>query len=263
MKVKIFLISITLLSFFSGCGKIEDDEGAGTTETSYDNYTPAANNQCSSDQQNSAGCFGNEPYFAENRVDEGFWSLYKKSDSNKNYYNTYYKSYKFLSDGSVKKRFESEGYYRIDGTLWGVNDDADTINIDNGDSLSLTGRRYSGTDCYDVTHSGATYKICAEVAISTSLQNSSGYYGDSIYFGNYNFGNYSVEGNWTIAGVEIALNSDGSTSNGGEWGVSEDAKVITIDAISYIVNRYPDNDCIDTYTLVSNTKQDSVRLCKL
>jgi len=262
MKKILLLLPIVLLLVFSGCGKIED-ETSGTTESSYDNYTPSANNQCASDQQNSAGCFGNEPFFAENQVDLGYWSLYKKSDNYKNYYNQYFKSYQFISDGSVKKRFESEGYYRIDGSLWGVNDAADTINLDSGESFKLTGRRYSGTDCYDVTHNNTTYKMCAESAIDTSNVNSAGYFGESLSFGNYNFGNYKAVGSWSIDNDTVTLNSDGSTSNNGEWGLSKDAKVITIDAISYIVNRYPDNDCIDTYTLISNTKQDTVRLCKL
>lgn len=260
MKIAI-LLTLGIFILFSGCGKIED-QTAGTTEASSDNYKPNANNQCATDQQNSQGCFANEPFFAENRVDLGYWALYKKSNNYKNYYDMYYKSYKFISDGSVKKRPQSEGYFRIDGSLWGVNDAADTISMDSGESFKLTGRRYSGVDCYDVTHNSGTYKMCAEKSVDNSHKNSSGYYGEKVSFGNYNFGNYSSVGKWSIDGAEVTLNSDGTTSNSGEWGVSEDGKIITIDANSYIVNRYPDNSCIDTYTLVLNTKQESVRLCK-
>ncbi len=263
MQIKLLISSLTFLLILSGCGKIEDEELAGTAQVSYDNYTPASNNQCATDLQNSAGCFGNEPFFAENQVDKGYWALYKKSDNYKRYYNVYYKSYQFRSDGSVKKRFESEGMYRIDGTLWGVNDKADTLSLDNGESFVLTGRRYSGSDCYDVTHNDATYKMCSEASVDETKQNSAGYFGENINFGNYNFGDIRVAGEWSIGEAKVTLYSEGNTSNGGEWGVSSDAKVITIDSISYIANRYPDNGCIDTYTLVFNTKQENVRLCKL
>ncbi len=260
MKISIY-IALIFLVIFSGCEKIED-ETAGTTESTIDNYEPNANNQCATDQQNTQGCFGNDPYFADNQVDIGYWSLYKKSNNNKNYYDMYYKSYQFFSDGSLKKRAEDEGSFRRDGSLWGVNDAANRISIDNGESFTLTGKRYTGTDCYDVTHQNATYKMCAESAIDESQKNASGYFGEKVYFGNYNYGNYKAEGNWTIADISVNLKSDGSTSNNGEWGVSADGKVISIDSISYIINKYPDNNCIDTYTLVDNFKQDSVRLCK-
>ncbi len=263
MQTKLLLLSLTFLLIFSGCGKIEEETSAGTIEPSTDNYTPNANNQCATDQQNSQGCFANEPFFAENQIDLGYWALYKKSNNYKNYYDMYYKSYQFINDGSVKKRFESEGYFRIDGSLWGVNEAADTISTDSGESFKLTGRRYLGIDCYDVTHNSATFKMCAESAVDDSNKNSSGYFGSNVKFGNNNFANYTAEGSWTIQSVQVGLNSDGTTSNDGEWGVSADGKIITIDTVSYIVNKYPDNNCIDTYTLISNTKQDKATLCKL
>jgi hypothetical protein len=263
MQIKIFLLSLTLVLIFSGCGKIEEDDGAGSPEYSYEDDKPVSSNQCTSYQQNSAGCFGNEPMFRYNRVDIDFWALYKKSDNNKQYYDRYFKSYKFISDGSVKQRSQSTIAFSADGTLWGASDDGNAINIDTGEVLKYANNRYGDGDCYDVTYNDATYKICAESSQLISLQNASGYYGDDITFGNYSRGDYRCVGQWSIGDNNITLYSEGNTSNGGEWGISEDAKVLTVDNISYIVNKYPDNNCIDTYMVVNYAKSDSVRLCKL
>jgi len=263
MKTELFLLSLTLLLALGGCGQIEEDEGAGSPEYSYDDNQQVSSNQCTAYQQNSAGCFGNEPMFRYNRIDIGFWALYKKSDNNKQYYDRYYKSYEFLSDGSVKQRSQSGVAYSADGSLWGASDDGNTINIDTGEKLVYNNKRYGDGDCYDITYQSNDYKLCAEAAMDTTLQNAAGYYGENIAFGNYSRGELSCVGEWDINGQHVTLSSDGNTSNGGIWGVSEDGKVITIDGYSYIVNKYPDNDCIDTYTILYYAKSDSVRLCKL
>jgi hypothetical protein len=263
MKRDIFLLSFILVALFSGCEPVEDEEGSGSPEYSYDDNQQVSANQCTVYQQNSAGCFGNEPMFRYNRVDIGFWALYKKSDNNKQYYDRYFKSYEFLSDGSVKQRTQGGVAFSADGSLWGASDDGNTIRLDTGESLKYADKRYGDGDCYDITYSGVDYKLCAEPSQDTTLKHASGYYGDSVRFGNYSRGDLECVGQWSVGDKNVTLSADGNTSNNGEWGVSEDGKVITIDSTSYIVNKYPDNGCIDTYTVINYAKSENVRLCKL
>ncbi|MEJ2501427.1 MAG: hypothetical protein P8Y65_09985, partial [Campylobacterales bacterium] len=65
---------------------------------------------------------------------------------------------------------------------------------------------------------------------------------------------------------DLAVPADGSTSGGGEWGVSRDGKVMTIDGTSYLVYRYlrPKEDkCIAVYELAGDIITPSVwKLCK-
>ena len=106
--------------------------------------------------------------------------------------------------------------------------------------------------------------MCNESLISDASQNSSGYYGSSLSFGNNDlYGDYTVVGTWTIDGTSITLSEDGSTSTGGEWGLSQDSKVIVIDGISYMVNTYPDNGCIETYEMSGDYATEPRTLCKL
>ncbi len=259
MKTQLFLLTTAFILLFSGCGQIEDDI---VTEVSYDNYTPPSNNQCSPDNANSQGCFGNEPFFGDNQVDSGYWVLYKESNNYDDYYDMYFKSYQFTSKGAVVIRNEDEGNYKYTSNLWGVNSDADTIAMDSGEALKYDGTKYGG-DCYKITYENATYKMCHEDAIEGSQKNSAGYYGDEVKFGNYIQGDYEVAGTWSIDGVSFSLDSNGSTSTGGKWGVSLDAKSITIDAMTYLVDKYPGESCIDTYIIENNYKISPTTLCKL
>ncbi len=259
MKTQLFLLSTAFLLLFSGCGQIEDDI---VTEISQSNYTPPSNNQCSTDNANSQGCFGNEPFFGDNQVDTGYWALYKESNNYDDYFDMYYKSYQFSSTGAIIVRSEEEGNFKYTSNLWGINSAADTISMDTGESLKLNGVKYGG-DCYQVTYQTGTYKMCHEDEIVPSSQNSAGYYGEDLKFGNYVQGDYEAVGSWEIEGVLISLDSNGSTSSGGEWGLSLDAKLFTIDTVQYLVDKYPGSSCIDTYIIVNNYKTSPKKLCKL
>jgi hypothetical protein len=260
MKLGISII-LTLLVIFSGCGKIEDDS-AGTVEYENDTYEPSKNNTCYSDRENSAGCFGSDQFFGENRVSDGFWSVYGKSDNYKNYFDKYLFGFVFDSDGTLKQRQNTLEYYYSAIKVWGVNQDGSILNIDPGSTYKI--KSQFTNFCYRVDIDSKEYKICFEEGIDTSMpSNASGYYGDNIAYGNYDYGNLDIVGKWSIDDVEVELFSDGNTSNGGIWGVSEDRKRITIDSNSYLVSRFPDNGCIVTFLMLNNYAEDKKTLCKL
>ncbi len=252
---------ILLLAFFWGCGPVEEID-SGTVEYENEDYEPNQNNICYDNYENAAGCFGTKQYFGDEEVTEGIWSVYSKSNNYLEYYDKYQYSYQFFSDGSLKQRVDTKNYYYSQTDVWGINTDGSVLTVHPTTGFTITASR-SGS-CYTVTSSSDTYRMCNEPFISGASQNDSGYYGSNLSFGNnVQYGDYTVVGTWTIDSVEIELDENGSTSNGGEWGLSQDAKVITIDGISYLVNKYPDDGCIDTYEMNGDYATNPAKLCKL
>ncbi|MEA1921001.1 MAG: hypothetical protein U9N52_14275 [Campylobacterota bacterium] len=262
MKRMLLLVPIVFLLLFNGCGKIED-ETAGSIEFENENYEPSQNNTCFSDQENSAGCFGTSQFFGDERVYEGYWSLYGKSDNYKLYYDKYLFGYDLLSDGTLKQRLDTQGYYFNVIKVWGLNNDGSKLTIHPSESYTISSK-LTGS-CYKVSAANAeTYRMCQEDAISEdTLSNDAGYYGSDLKFGNNTYGDYEVVGQWTVNGVTVELFAEGNTSNGTNWGLSSDSKRITIDGVNYLAYRYPDNSCIETLIMQGDFATDKVMLCKL
>lgn len=260
-----FIFSALILALLSGCGAIEETE-QGIEDVVDDNYNPNQNNTCYSNFENSAGCFGDDQYFGDNLVAEGYWSVYGKSNNNILYYDTYRYGYQFDNDGSVRARRLGQEYIYSSTSLWGVNKDGTKLTIEPDETFSNP-KRITDTDCYEVTSSVSSQKlkICHENPIDTALQNGSGYYGGALKFGNYDYadsGSITVEGNWSIGGTVVTLKADGSTSLGGSWGLSRDGKLITVNAQTYLVYQYPGDDCITTFLMDGDNKTERVVLCK-
>jgi len=264
MQTKLFLLSLTLLLIFTGCEKIEEDELQGTAEVENESYEANQNNTCYSNFENTAGCFGSDQRFGDELISEGFWSVYSQSDNYILYYDTYQYGYQFDDDGSVKMRRERQNYTYSSLSMWGVNTDGSKLTIHPDESFTISSK-IIGSACYKVTvtSSSETLKICNESALSGESQNSSGYYGETLKFGNYVYGDFNVVGDWEIDGITFSLEANGTTSNGGEWGLSSDAKLITIDNIVYLVYKYPDNSCIETFIMEGDDKTERKTLCKL
>ncbi len=262
MRQTLFFSLLTLMTLFYGCGQIEDVTATGSIEYENGNYDPNQNNTCYSDYENSAGCFGNSQYFGNEKATSGIWSIYTSSNNYLEYDDKYLYSVQLMSDGSLKKRDGTKNYYYRYSEVWGVNNEGSILTIDPTTSYTITASRTGS--CYTVSSSGQSYRMCNESLIDSASQNSSGYYGADLKFGNNDlYGNYSVVGSWSIDGTTITLNADGTTSTGYEWGLSQDAKVITIDGISYMVYIYPDNGCIETYEMSGDYPTEPKTLCRL
>ena len=260
MTVKQLFFVFFLLLLFNGCGKIEESE-SGKIEYENEDYDPSQNNTCYDDYANSAGCFGNDQYFGNEEITSGIWSVYTKSNNYLEYNDKYQISYQFMSDGSIKQRNGTRSYYYNYTDVWGVNNEGSTLSLYPTTSYSITASRTEG--CYSVTSSEGSYRLCNEPLISDALQNDSGYYGTDLTFGNNDeYGNYTAAGIWSIDGTNVTLDANGSTSNDGKWGLSQDGKMITIDGTSYLVNTYPDNNCIETYEMSGDYPTDPRILCK-
>ncbi len=259
------ILSFLMLTILVGCGALEETE-QGVEDVVDENYDPNQNNTCYSNFQNSAGCFGDDQYFGDNLINTGYWSVYGKSNNYILYYDTYRYGYQFDTDGSVRARKTGQEYLYSSTSLWGVNNDGTKLTIDPDETFSSP-KRVSGTDCYEVTSSASSQKlkICHEEPIDTTLQNTSGYYGSDLEFGNYDYsdsGSITVDGNWSVGGTTLTLSADGSTSSGGEWGLSHDGKLITINAKTYLVYQYSGSDCISTFLMIGDNKSERVELCK-
>lgn len=262
MKKILLLLPIVFLLIFNGCGKIEDTT-AGSIEYENTNYDPAQNNTCFDNYANSAGCFGTNQYFGDERVDNGVWSLYGKSDNYKQYYDKYILGYQLESDGTVRQRKDTQAYYFSAVMAWGVNNDGSELSIDPVNSFTIISK-LTGS-CYKVKASDEnTYRMCNEDTIDeNTASNSSGYYGSDLKFGNNTYGNYTVIGTWSIDGVTVELAEDGTTSTGGEWGLSSDAKRLSVDGVDYLVYRYPDDNNLEVFVMQGDYAVDKVMLEKL
>lgn len=269
----ISLILIPLL-FITGCG-VTDVEN----DTAVDEDYTAREDNCNPDTYiNTLGCFGNTAEFGENeRITEGFWNLYaKRGDESENKianYDTYLFGYQFTADGLVKRR-EATINYLYGVKEWGVDEAGNVLAVTLDGTYTISTRFDNNTACYEVKSSylGETLKLCHESAVDTQNSNAYGYYGENIKFGNYSFGNYTAAASWTVSeyGSSTAsivvlathqLLADGTTNNGGMWGVSEDGKVLTINGVSYLPFKYPDTNCVVAFEFDGGAETKLVNLC--
>lgn len=252
---------IALMLAVSGCASYEETENDLSIDT---NYTSTSNN-CNDDDYNTAGCYGSSEEFGDQKIVSGFWSLYQQRDEDIEYYETYLRGYIFESDGSVKKRNDTKSYL-LGVSEWGVDEDGNTLTITAEETLTVQGRFNSNQDCFLVysSETSGDLKLCHESFIASTLSNSDGYYGESVKFGNYDYGNYEVNGTWRFneSGTTVTMYADGTTSNGGTWGVMEDGKVLAADDTAYLVFKYYNNGCIYCFEMSGEYAVDQTTLCK-
>ena len=253
------------LLLFSGCEPIEEDSDT-TVDT---DYQPSEVNTCNLSEETTLGCFGSGLEFGDNeKLDEGYWSLYAKRDNNLVYYNTYLFSYQFSGNGYAQTLNKQQEYYVLS---WGIDRDGSKITIDHEGTITYTGIFGSDTSCYKVRHSAfgnEEIKMCHDMQVE-GTKNSLGYYAENIKFGNYTYGDYTVVGTWNITdysdGSAVAtytLDSNGTVRDGGNWGVSEDGKVLHVNESSYLVNEYLDNNCLVCFN-TNGSRTTPLQLCKV
>jgi len=270
--VRTVILALPVAAMLAGCGVVETSEDANTyVETLSD----ALN--CESDTPtNDYGCYDSGVLFPGSTgetVTNGIWSVYTRSDQTLDtvFYDRYQRGYEFGSDGYAYKQETGEGYNGLGD--WGINDAGTSISV-YADGSYTYAATFTGQDgCYEVSNDGNTVKFCHESYVDQSLENSTGYYGADLRFGNLINYNYKVVGTWTIAGygsntaaqTSVTLDANGTTSNAGEWGLGADGKVMGIDGTRYLVYQYLKNsDCIVTLELSTNSLASSTqwKLCK-
>ncbi len=260
----IMSLALTLL-LFSGCEPIEEESDT-TVDTA---YKPNAVNTCNLSEETTLGCFGFGLEFGDNeKLDEGYWSLYAKRDKNLQYYDTYLFSYQFSGNGYTRTLNKPQEYYVVS---WGIDRDGTKITTDLEGTITYTGIFGSDTSCYKVKHSAfgsEELKMCHDSKVGKT-ENTLGYYGNDIKFGNYTYGNYAVVGTWEVrdygdSGTVTAytLDANGTVEGGGNWGVSEDGKVLHVKEASYLVNQYLDNNCLVCFN-TKGSRTTPLQLCKV
>jgi len=253
---------ISVLAFFAllaGCGRIDETQDNNTV---VENLTDAYN--CLSDTPtNSYGCYDSDVRFpgaTGDKLTDGVWSVYEQSNTNRTdgitFYDRYQRGFIFSGDGSAYKQERTDGYstYRT----WGVNDAGTAVSVSDEGKFTYAAS-FSGQDgCFQISNDGATLKLCHESFVNSSQENSTGYYGSTVRFGNLTNYNFTAVGTWTVEGygendavqASVTLDANGTTSNGGEWGVSADGKVMGIDGTRYLVYQYLERgDCIAVFEL--------------
>ncbi len=274
MMNKVFWIIPAVMIMLAGCGKIEDEVQDGTT---IDQPTPPAAN-CIGLSENAYGCYGSDSVFHAVRVVDGIWSVYTQSNKenigNQIFYDRYQKSFDFRKDGSAFMREQTKDYIYF--REWGVNDEGTVITLSDGQSYTYRAVFANDENCFEAKSAEDTaVKLCHEAFVDSNGTNDAGYYGAGVKFGNLTFYNFEVPGTWKIAPYDssnpagettVTLDANGSTSGGGEWGVSRDGKVITIEGVGYLVYQYlkPSSDrCIAVFELGGGVITSTTwKLCK-
>lgn len=249
---------ILLLLMMAGCGRIEEVEDGVTIDQ---NVPPAAN--CVNLNENSYGCYGSDKVFFGKRIVEGIWSVYTQSNlqniGNETFYDRYQHGYDFREDGSAFQRQQSETYIYF--REWGVDDAGTNLALSDGNTYVYGSVFANDSNCLQVQQNGETVKLCQEFFVNQSNENSAGYFGSDVKFGNLTNYNFVATGVWTIGPYDdsntggettVTLNEDGSTSGEGEWGVSADGKVMSIDGTGYLVYQYlkgSQSNCIAVFEL--------------
>ena len=267
------ILALPVVAILAGCGITETSEDANTyVET----LTDALNCDNDTASTNDYGCYDSGVLFpgaSGEKVTKNVWSVYTRSDQTLDtvFYDRYLRGYEFGTDGYAYKQEAGEGYNAFGD--WGIDDAGTSISVYNDGSYTYAAT-FTGQDgCYEVSSSAGTVKFCHEAYVDQSLQNSTGYYGADLRFGNLINYDYKVVGTWTIAGygsndtaqTSVTLNADGTTSNGGEWGLGADGKAIGIDGTRYFVYQYlKKGDCIVTLEVLSSGLASSTqwKLCK-
>ncbi len=269
--LKFFSLFVAILLGISGCGRIKTvHDGATTTPPS----VPAAN--CVGLSQNAYGCYGSGTVFNGKKIVNGYWSVYTQSNvkniGNSVFYDRYERGYSFRNDGSAFVRNQTRGYnYYLE---WGADNAGTKLTLSDGRTYTYKGVFLSDSNCFEVTREdSSTAKLCNESPISYDGNNSAGLYGAQATFGNLTGYYLLVPGVWKISPYDsgsgattVTLDANGTTSTGGEWGLSSDGKVISIDNTRYLVNQYlsPSSDkCIAAFVLASDVITSTRRkLCK-
>jgi hypothetical protein len=262
--MKQFLILLLLAGMiFTGCEKIDENSDNSTN----DSYKPNEANTCNQSEESTLGCYGDDLKFGDNELlTGGVWSVYAKRDANVHYYNTYLFGYEFSDQGYVAL------LNRIQNTVieWGINREGSVITMNPEGTITYKSIFGSNNNCYEITHSAykETLKFCHDAVVDDSHKNELGFYSETIKFGNYTYGDYTAVGTWVVSEygtsttIDIhTLNADGTTVDGGNWGVSENGKILHVNASSYLINKYLNNGCMvcfDTQTSMSTPLQ----LCK-
>ncbi len=262
--MKYLTICILTLLLFSGCEPIEEESDVAVNM----NYKPNAVNTCNLSEETTLGCFGSGLEFGDNeKLDEGYWSLYAKRDNNLVYYNTYLFSYQFTGNGYTQTLNKQQMYYVL---AWGINRDGSKITIDQEGTITYGGIFGSDTSCYKVRHSAfgnEELKMCHDTKVD-GKKNSVGHYGENVKFGNYTYGDYTVVGTWKVSNygdgtavTTYTLEINGTVKEGGNWGVSEDGKVLHVNDASYLVHQYLENDCLVCFN-TNGSRTTPLKLCK-
>lgn len=256
--MRTFLLALSVVLLLSGCRTEEVEDGATIDQDA----VPAAN--CVSLSENAYGCYGSDSVFNGKTVVDGVWSLYTQSNvenvGNNTFFDRYKRGYTFRDDGSVFMREQTADfiYFRE----WGIDDDGVKITLSDGATYTYKAVFANDSDCFQVTQEdGTDAKLCSEVFVDSDGENGSGFFGANVTFGNLTHYYFDAVGTWTIspydssntgATLTVTLQADGTTTDSGEWGVSEDGKVMTIDGVSYLTYQYLDSsgsDCIATFEL--------------
>jgi len=266
LKLSTILTPLLLLGLFAGCGvaEVEDDTAVDNT------FVPQADN-CDDGIKNSYGCYGSDQGLGEEMLVEGYWSVYTQRDIGTEfdyvYYDTYLYGYRFFHDGTVVKRDATTFY--SESLAWGVDENGESVTLKDDGTYSITGQFENSENCYEVTNddSEESLKLCHESAVDNTNQNGSGFFGSTVVFGNYHLGDHNASGTWLVSDYDGSssttaahtLSVDGSTGSGGEWGVSADGKMITIDGISYLIFKYlVDSDCIAAFEMSGNNSTGEI-----
>ena len=264
----LILIFLTLL-LMSGCGLTKDDD-INNDDNTNETLKPIATN-CADNVENAYGCYGPTKTFGVGALTivNGSWSIYTMStlpvSTQSRYFDVYKYGYEFLDDGIVYK-YDATG---ITILTWGVSSKGDAITISGDGTYTYIGR-FNDVNCFEVSNGqiDESIKMCNESSVDLSHKNDAGYYfGQNVTFGNYTHGNYIAVGDWQVISDQIAtvtLDSNGTTSNGAQWGVRKDGKSIMIDDKSYLIYKYPNSeDCIETFELSGEIITASqIKLCK-
>ena len=249
-RTSAFLFSCIVL--FAGCGKV--DETVTQDNNPIDDPSPPAYNCKGDTPSNNYGCYGNDVTFHDETIADGIWSVYTQSNTNRLdgrvFYDRYQYGFDFSGDGGAFKQQQTDGYTYF--REWGVNDAGTAVAV--SDEGTYTWTSSFSEKCFEVSHNMATtndietVKFCHEDFVDQSNENTMGYYGANVKFGNLENYNFTAVGTWTISGygdngaslstVSLADNGTIASGTGGEWGVSRDGKVIGIDGVRYLVYQY-------------------------
>ncbi len=261
-----------MLIVMAGCGRVEEVQDSSTIDQP---STPAAN--CIGLSENTYGCYGSDMVFHGLKIVEGVWSVYTQSNveniGNNIFYDRYQRGYEFRDNGSVIIREQGDSSVRE----WGVNDDGTLLKLSNGKNYTYKAVFSNDSDCLEVTREDkSTVKLCHEAFVDYAGENEAGYYGANVTFGNLTHYYIDAAGTWKIAPYDssnsgdestVTLDANGTTSNGGEWGVSLDGKVMTVDGVSYLTYQFlsPSSDqCIAVFELraYGGITSTTWKLCK-